>query len=110
MTTYSAKPIDARLLERFGEDAATVGPAALEGSLGACIATSFADEVASITTPTLVVGGIHDAIFTPDALRDGVVAPLSRPRLALLDAGHELPLEQPRELAALLEAFLAGLG
>lgn len=32
-----------------------------------------------------------------------------RARLAVLDAGHEIPLEQPRELAALIEAFLAGL-
>jgi hypothetical protein len=29
--------------------------------------------------------------------------------LAVLDCGHEIHVEQPRLLAALLEAFLAGL-
>jgi pimeloyl-ACP methyl ester carboxylesterase len=31
-------------------------------------------------------------------------------RMVILDCGHEIPLERPRELAALIEAFLAGLG
>jgi hypothetical protein len=30
--------------------------------------------------------------------------------LALLDCNHEIPIERPRELAGLLEAFQAGLG
>jgi pimeloyl-ACP methyl ester carboxylesterase len=108
-TSYATNPIEPELLDQFGRDAATVARAALEGSMSACIATSFADEVGSIASPALVIGGIHDAIFTPDVLRQAVVAPLPNARLALLDAGHELPLEQPRELAALIEAFLAGL-
>ena len=49
-------------------------------------------------------------MFPPDALRAAVVAPLARARLALIDCGHEIPIEAPRELAALIEAFLAGLG
>ena len=48
-------------------------------------------------------------MFPPDALRAGVVPPLRGARLALVDCGHEVPLEAPRELAALIEAFLAGL-
>ena len=40
----------------------------------------------------------------------GVIAPLPHARLALLDCNHEIPIEQPRELAALLQAFVAGLG
>jgi hypothetical protein len=49
-------------------------------------------------------------MFGPAALRAAVVAPLARARLALIDCGHEIPLEAPRELAAVIEAFLAGLG
>ncbi|MGH3103367.1 MAG: alpha/beta fold hydrolase [Gaiellaceae bacterium] len=109
VTAYSSSPIEQEDLDRFGRDAARVGRAALEGSLNACITTSFANDVGSIAAPTLVVGGIHDEIFTPELLREGVVAPLSNARLALLDAGHEIPLEKPRELAALIEAFLAGM-
>ena len=36
-------------------------------------------------------------------------APIPGARLVLLDANHEIPVERPRELAGLLEAFLAGL-
>ena len=70
---------------------------------------SVAEKVASSRTPTLVVGGIHDPIFSPDALL-GWVASMPRARLALLDSNHDIPLEQPREFAAVLEAFLTGIG
>ena len=106
---YSSNAIEPQLLERFGQDAAMVGRAALEGSLNAAVATSFADRVGAIAAPAVVVGGIHDGMFTPELLREAVVAPLPGARLALLDAGHEIPIELPRQLAALIEAFLAGL-
>ena len=49
-------------------------------------------------------------MFRPELLRAAVVAPLPGARLALLDSGHEVPIELPGQLAALIEAFLAGLG
>ena len=106
---YMTRPVDPQVLERFGRDAATVGRAALEGTLEAAVATSFTDRLDSITTPTLVVGGAGDPMFGPDSLRAAVVEPLAGARLALVDAGHEIPIEAPRELAALIEAFHAGL-
>ena len=75
-----------------------------------CTTSSFADRLDALDLPVLVVGGQHDPLFTPDLLREGVVAPLRDARLALLDAGHEVPVEQPNELAAVVEAFIAGLG
>ena len=107
--TFVAAPVDEATLERFGRDAAAVPRSALEGTMSACITTSFIDRLATMTAPTLVVGGLHDTIFTPDLLRDAIVAQIPGARLALLDCGHEIPLEKPRELAALIEAFLAGL-
>jgi non-heme chloroperoxidase len=106
---YMTRAVDPELMERFGADAATVGRAALEGTLSAATATSFTDRLASIKTPSLVIGGSGDPMFPPDALRVAVVAPLAGARLALVDCGHEVPFEAPRELAALIEAFLAGL-
>jgi pimeloyl-ACP methyl ester carboxylesterase len=106
---FVAGPVDEAALERFGQAAAIVPRPALEGTMRACIATSFQDRLSTMTTPTLVVGGLHDTIFTPDALRDGMVAQIPGARLALLNCGHEIPLEKPRDLAALIEAFLAGL-
>jgi len=52
----------------------------------------------------------HDPLLSPDILRQAIVGPPPRARLALRDCGHETPLEKPQETAALLEAFLAGLG
>jgi hypothetical protein len=49
-------------------------------------------------------------MFTPELLREAVAGPLPAARLALLDAGHEVGIELPGQLAALVEAFLGGLG
>ncbi len=68
---YMTRPVEPELIERFGRDAATVGRAALEGTLSAVMTTSFTDRLASITTPSLVVGGSGDPMFGPDALRAG---------------------------------------
>jgi pimeloyl-ACP methyl ester carboxylesterase len=108
---FLTKPVDPAVLERFGAEAAKAARTALDETLKVCMYESFADELDSVgnRVPTLVVGGIHDPIFTPDALR-GMVASIPGARLALLDSNHEIPIEQPREFAALLEAFLAGLG
>jgi pimeloyl-ACP methyl ester carboxylesterase len=105
---FMTRPVAPELIERFGRDAATIGRAALEGTLDAAMTSSFADRLASIRGPSLVIGGTGDPMFPPDALRAAVVPPLAGARLALIDCGHEVPLEAPAELAALIEAFLAG--
>jgi len=96
-------------MDRIGDAAAVVPLVALEGTLTACLTTSFADRLNVVRAPTVVVGGTEDAIFTPDVLRAGVVQPLPQARLALLKCGHEIPVEMPYELAAVTEGFLAGL-
>jgi pimeloyl-ACP methyl ester carboxylesterase len=105
---FMTRPVAPELIERFGRDAATVVRAALEGTLNVAMTASFTDRLASITAPSLVIGGSGDAMFGPDVLRAAVVAPLAAARLALIDCGHEIPIEAPAELAALIEAFLAG--
>jgi pimeloyl-ACP methyl ester carboxylesterase len=104
-----AGAVDENALARFGRDAAVISRPALEGTMSACLETSFVDRLSAIAAPTLVVGGLHDQIFTPDVLREGMVAPIPGARMAILDCGHEIPLERPRELAAVLEAFIAGV-
>lgn len=106
--SFTAKPVSREVLEPFGRDAAKIRRPALEQTATMCTSMSFADRIGELETLTLVVGGVHDQIFTPDVLRGGVVAPLKRARLVLVDAGHEIPLEQPDVLAALVEAFVAG--
>jgi 3-oxoadipate enol-lactonase len=108
-TAYASNPIAPERLERFGEDAATIRREALQGTLDVACATSFIERVGAIAAPALVVGGRHDAMFTPELLREAVAAPLPDARLELLDAGHEIAIELPGELAALVEGFLAQL-
>jgi pimeloyl-ACP methyl ester carboxylesterase len=106
---FLTKPVEAAVLNKIGADAAKASRTALDETLKALMYTSFADKLESVGTPTLVVGGLHDPIFPPDALRSWVQS-MPHARLALLDCNHEIPIEQPREFAAVLEAFLAGLG
>jgi pimeloyl-ACP methyl ester carboxylesterase len=106
---YARTAIDPADLEAVSRNAARASRAAFEGSLNLTIESSFSDEVGAIAAPTLVVGGAADPFFTPDFLRHDVVEPLQRARLVVLEGGHHLPLELTSELAALVEAFLAGL-
>jgi pimeloyl-ACP methyl ester carboxylesterase len=107
---FLTRPVDPAVLERWGDDAVKVQRLALDETLKMCTEHSFAEEVSKLKMSTLAVGGIHDPIFTPDVMRHAVVAPLPRARLVLVDSNHEIPIEAPRELAGLIEAFLAGMG
>jgi non-heme chloroperoxidase len=82
----------------------------LRESFRMCCHAAFADRLTAIRAATLVVGGQHDPILPPDYLRQEIVRRIPKARLALLDCGHEIPLEQPHEMAAIIEGFLAGLG
>ena len=106
---YITRPVSEDVMDRWAASAATVSEAVLDESLRICTDVSFAGRLASIRVPTLVVGGVHDTIFSPDVLR-GVQASIPGARLALVDSNHEIPIEAPRELAGLVSAFVAGLG
>jgi non-heme chloroperoxidase len=106
---FITQPVADDLLARWADDAVLVPQGVLDESLKTCLGTSFVNRVADAPRPTLVIGGLHDGIFTPEIMRDAVAAPIPGARLVILDANHEIPHERPRELAGLLEAFLAGL-
>jgi len=106
---YVTRPVAPEVLDRWASAATTISGAVLDESLRICTDISFADQLPSLRVPTLVVGGVHDPIFSPDVLR-GVQASIHGARLALVDCNHEIPIEAPRELAGLISAFVAGLG
>ena len=110
ISQFIKEPVQPEVMGRFLDCAIKIPPGALEGTLNTCINASFAEKLAQVRTRTLVIGGAHDPILSPEVLRQGVVAPLSGARLALVDSSHEIPIEKPQELASLIEAFLAGLG
>lgn len=55
--------------------------------------------------PTLVVGGSHDPLFTPQALSYADAIPGAR-RVTIADASHLVPMEQPAALAQALMAWM----
>ncbi len=106
---FTTKPVAADVLDRIGDEAAKAHRVALDETLRICMYESFVERIVASDLPTLIIGGIHDPIFSPDALRYGVAGPYPKARIALLDSNHEVPIEQPREFAALIQAFVAGL-
>jgi len=81
----------------------------LRETLRMCAQTGFEQKLSGLKAPTVVLAGIHDPILTPDYVRQEVAARIPGARLALLDCGHNLPLEAPRETAAVIHGFLAGI-
>lgn len=107
---YLTGPVDEAAFERWARDAARVPRSALEGTMQVTLETDFAASLPSIDAPTLVIAGARDTgVFTPDFLREAIVDRIPGARLAVVDCGHEIVLEEPGQFAALLEAFLAGL-
>ncbi len=105
----TTRPLKPEGIDRWVDDAIKISKQVLGDTLKMMIETSFADRLELINCPVIVIGGLHDPIFTPDILRNQVAAPLGNVRLAILNCNHEIPSEQPRELAGLIEAFLAGM-
>lgn len=107
---FITRPVQPDVLDRFGQGAAKASAFALDATLGLCIEASFADRLHEIRVPALIIGGIHDSLLTPQVLRQSVAKPLPKGQCVFLNSNHEVPLEQPCELAAVIGAFAAGLG
>jgi pimeloyl-ACP methyl ester carboxylesterase len=103
---FMTQPVAHEVLEEFGRQAARVPLAALQGTIEAVMSTSFD----AVPVPTLVVAGLHDPMFAPDMMSEGVAAAIPGATLEFLDCGHEIPIERPLELAALIDAFVAQVG
>lgn len=96
--------------EALLDAAGAIPAAAIAEAFDAWSAGGGADRLGSITAPTLVVGS-DDPFLPPELLREKVVGPIAGARLVLVPgAGHYVQVERARETAAVLGAFLVGLG
>lgn len=106
---FISEPVDDAVFDRWLDNAVKVPAAVLDCTLQTCISSSFADRIESLQMPSLIVGGRRDPLVSPE-----VVAHLARmlpsARGICLECNHEIPMERPRELAHLVEAFVCGLG
>lgn len=102
-----ALPADER--ERMLDGACEVPPGCIAQWFDAWSRGGFTDALARIDAPTLVVG-TEDPVITPALLREHVVANIRNARLVIVPGcGHYVQCERPRELVAVLDAFLCGL-
>jgi pimeloyl-ACP methyl ester carboxylesterase len=104
-----SRELSAAAIDRLIEDAARTSHAAIELGFEAWRKGGFASTLSQVRAPTLVVGS-DDPAIPVDLLRAEIVAKIATARLAVLPGpGHYLPVERPRETAALLNAFLCAL-
>jgi pimeloyl-ACP methyl ester carboxylesterase len=96
--------------EALLDDAAGVSAPAIQEGFDAWTAGGFVEKLGDVRAPTLVVA-TDDPFLPPDFLRQAIVSQIKGARLAVLPGpGHYPQVERPRETAALLQAFFAGLG
>jgi non-heme chloroperoxidase len=109
LAPFTRIPVRLELTELFLDDFAKAARIALEQTLNMC-AVSCVEQARSIHVPTLVVSGSHDPLLTPQSIRSTILTHIPAARMIELPCGHEIPQEMPEQAAALLEAFLSGLG
>ncbi|MCP3136874.1 alpha/beta fold hydrolase [Pyxidicoccus xibeiensis] len=108
IVNLSCKTLPPEGLEAMLKDAANTCAPAIENIFDAWTKGGFAEKLSAITAPTLVVA-TDDAFLPPAFLRQSVVEPIRRARLAYLPGpGHYPQMERPVELAAMISSFLAG--
>jgi pimeloyl-ACP methyl ester carboxylesterase len=106
---FTREQLSAELVDSYFYDVSHTSQVTLEGTLDMMCTGSFVDRLASIRAATLVMAGKYDPLVPVEIQRQAIVAPIPGARLALVQCGHEITLEQPQEAAAIIHAFLAGL-
>ena len=94
------------ILQRFAREAEKIPRTYLERTLELVSGTSFIERLGAVTIPVLVVSSAADPVHTTE--RD-IVASFPRARVEVIEAGTEIPMEQPVAFARALERFLGEL-
>lgn len=68
--------------------------------------TDITRQCVGIKTPTLIIAGRHDPVYGPEYQRQALVPTLPHAKIVVLNCGHGLMLERPREVAAHVSRFL----
>ena len=107
---FTKKELAPDILDDYFAALAGTPERTLRESFRMCGHQGFTERLRDTRAPTLVVAGMHDGLLAPPYLREQVVSQIPSARMALLDCGHEIPLEMPVETAAIIESFVAALG
>lgn len=83
-------------------------PRTLVSNTVAALRFDMREEVKAIHRPTLVLAGARDEL-TPPALAVELAGKIERAELTILDAGHDVCVDQPVEAAHAVVRFLTGV-
>ena len=108
IVSMSCRDISEAATEAMLNDAATIPATCIAESFDAWRVGGFAEQLANIRCPSLVVA-TDDPFLPPAFLKQAIVDKIPGARLAVLPGpGHYLQVERPKETTALISAFLVG--
>jgi pimeloyl-ACP methyl ester carboxylesterase len=95
-----------QIMERIVEDALVAQREHWYGWYDRGRFEAFTDRLAHIGVPVLCIGGAKDALVPPSRLKREVAAAIPGClHITLRDAGHNLPVETPAEIAQAISSF-----
>lgn len=101
-----SRTLEPQVMERIVEDALVAQREHWYGWYDHGRFEAFTGRLARINVPTLCIGGAKDALVPPSRLKRAVAAAIAGCLLVTLrDAGHNLPVETPTEIAQAISSF-----
>ncbi len=99
---------DAALMERRRQMVRAYGPERYAAHVRATAARPDRRHLLDGTRPTLVMAASHDKLFPPASMSDLASGITGARFVSVEGAGHLVPMEKPREVAAWLAAWVLG--
>jgi len=106
---FTKQKLPSETMDEYFHDASTTPEITLSETLGVCSREDLSSLKCEQPVKTLICAGAHDPMFTPETIQNAVGMTFSACHMEALDCGHELPIETPKELAALIENFVSTL-
>jgi pimeloyl-ACP methyl ester carboxylesterase len=103
-------PVEPQVLRGFFDDCHATPLAALAGTFQMAVSDAGPERLGDVRARTLVVAAERDGLVPLETVRNEVAARIPGARLVTVDCGHHITLTRGREVAALLEGFLAEAG
>lgn len=103
---FLRRPVPRDVLDRFAREAARIPRTYLERTIGLITEASFIERLNPLPMPVLIISSAHDPIHTTEG---DLIGSFPNARFEQVDAGTEIPMEEPAVLARLLDRFLTDI-